>query len=634
MKQITKISDNKNSLAYNTVLLGVLLNDHKVVEQGISAGAKTDNIQVKDRFFGVDRSDEDESEADEESKYISLEQYARSHSSGLVYESLIRECKNFKEYKKYAVIKILYSYAKKFSRWECYKKRPEVDFSEGLEVLKKYVNKSNVNDLVEIYSYAQPLRESRWDTDKGFTTSILNYACYSLNEVAVDYLLSIGADVNLTVKNKDNRGASVVAVIKGTPEKGDQSVSLRILRKLIDKKANFNIVSDRGVTGWECAVNRFKVPQLRDLFKDYQPDDLKVIEKIKQKSPNLYTYWTKQSKGFSKYPLINDLAKFENRSIDLVPGFEDIPKVESFFKNKSIKDALKKRYGTESKQLTASFTEKLFSRKDNEELGTKTATVNPACFVSADILKDIFLVGDKPNFSDFVEVFKQLDKSEDFGINRSYEKYQVMGKKLSKFLNLNFQPNQIKEILLNKEKLNDDYSYDFDDTNDIIDMFFRHEKEFSVTLKNTPFKNLNSLEKIHDVLSAEIEILDQSNYELNQEKHYPKLLNIPKIELPQGYSIKIAKENHELIRWGAMMGHCIGGGSYAESAAQGECILLAINQDDTPKYAVEISDRGEISQVQGKSRTVPDKPVMEAVVAGLKKIGVVNQKQSAKRWVR
>lgn len=632
MTPITKIDDTKNPLAYNTVLLGVILNNHKMVEQGVAAGAKVDKIEVESQLFGQEQSDENEEDDKENPDYISLEEYSRKHSSGLVYEALIRDSKNYKELKKYAVVKILYSYSNKFSRWECYKVRPKVDFTEGLEVLKKYVTKSNVDDPVEIYSYSNPLRD--WDSDRKMKTTLLNFACYSLNEVAVDYLLSIGANVNSIVKTKSDRGASVIAVIRGTPEKGDQSVSLSILRKLIDKKANFNIVEEEGATGWECAVNRFKVPQLRDLFKDFQPDDLKVIEKIKRKSPNLYSFWAKQSKGFSKYPLINDLAKFENRSIDLVPGFDDIPNIQPFFKNKSIKDALKKRYKTESKQLTASFTEKLFSRKEHEESGRKFATVNPKCFVSADILKEIFLGGDKPNFSDFVEVFKQLDKDEDFGINNSYQSYQVMGKKLSKFLNQNFMQNQIKEILLNKEKLNDDYSYDFNDTNDIIDMFFRHEKEFSVTLKKTPFKNLNSLEKIHDVLSAEIEILDQENYELNQEKHYPKLLNIPKIELPQGFSIKVAKENHELIRWGAMMGHCIGGGTYAESAAQGDCILLSINHEDTPKYAVEISERGEISQVQGKSRTVPEKPVMEAVVAGLKKIGVVNQKQSAKKWAR
>jgi hypothetical protein len=99
-----------------------------------------------------------------------------------------------------------------------------------------------------------------------------------------------------------------------------------------------------------------------------------------------------------------------------------------------------------------------------------------------------------------------------------------------------------------------------------------------------------------------------------------------------GYGVKLAEENHDLIRWGAMMGHCVGGGSYAKEAKQGETIIMAITKDSEPSYCVEVSPKGEIVQVQGKSRSTPNPEVMKEFVSELKKLGILNKKQKAENW--
>lgn len=152
-------------------------------------------------------------------------------------------------------------------------------------------------------------------------------------------------------------------------------------------------------------------------------------------------------------------------------------------------------------------------------------------------------------------------------------------------------------------------------------------------MHKVPFHKVNDLNKIHDFIAAKSRMMEQENFNLNQDKNFPVLKSIKELKLPNNHGIKIPEQNYDLISWGAEMGHCVGGGQYGEEVKKGETIILAITENSEPKYCVEINPNGRIEQIQGRSRSIPPKEVIAEFIAQLKKNKVVNRQQKVSDWV-
>lgn len=189
----------------------------------------------------------------------------------------------------------------------------------------------------------------------------------------------------------------------------------------------------------------------------------------------------------------------------------------------------------------------------------------------------------------------------------------------------NFTDSQIKEILMK-----DSGHLQVDDT---LDMYNNFTSEYQALLKHEPYHAVNDLVKIHDFFAAKVEMMEQENFKLEQETKFPALKKVGEIKMPTDFGIIVAQENYDLIRWGTAMDHCVGGGDYGEEAKNGDTIIIAITHQTIPKYCIEINPNGKIEQIQGKSRSVPSKEVLEPFITGLQEIKLVKKSEKVSTWI-
>lgn len=605
----------KNISPYFSLMFGIVHSDLKAVEDAVKQGADVKKLFLSNEsLLNDDDYDRDYDDEDRSSKLqfvlIPALDYAKEYSKTYIYENLVLLGKPSSEEKATIVIKKIMS---------C--KQPE-QLEELKTAIDKFVDSKNIDTLWAVKGISHPFHKRSWQDHDIYQANFLHFACYHKNEQALQLLLDLGANPNIKTKKSGMTPAHLA--ISQTPHKGDQSRGIRVVKTLLNYKANFDLKDTEKESVWNYAVSKFKIPELKIIFANHQPESLSEIDSIKKKSPRLYEFWQSKSKGFNKYPLINDIYKFENLNISFKGGISSVNKCEEFFKNKSLKTALDKRYGFSSKRFSSIMSKSLFERKDT------VVAIDANILQAADFLKVIYLDQPTANFSDFLDVL-ETESSTLYSLADASSSNSWRAKsptEITTFLRAHFTEPQIKTLL--------SYTYqsgEYDcEVSDTMDMIAEFPKEFSAILKRTPFSKIDNLVKFHDFISGESNVLSQDNFKLEQVACYPQLNKVPSIKLPDQYGIKIAEENHELIRWGAEMGHCIGGGSYSKKAKIGDCILLAITHNNEPKYAIEIDSKGNLQQVQGKSHSKPTPEVLSSFIKGMKTIGVLNKKQTVKDW--
>lgn len=610
------IKDPKNKAAYFGLLYGIKFNQIEAVKEALDQKVEVNQVWIDEESYAYEISDAREMN---NFRLIPLVSFVQLHSSAAICKLIMESYSLTDEDKGLLVIKALSKV----------KKDDNITKNQNLqETIKKYVNDQTINRHYNIYSYKKPF-EQDWRSKKIFQATFLHVAAATKNRDLVEQLISLGANVNALTKNA-KKETPAFALLEEMPDKGDQSHYLKTFMCFLKHQAKLEITNSEGDSGWSLAIDRFKIPELTQIFEKYRPTDLASIESLAKKSQRLYQRWmTKtQGQGFNQYPLINDIYKHEKLSVKLSGAA--VTKSDAFLKNTSLKQALQKRYKTSAPRLCKAVNDYCFSRSDRQVL------VDLEYLSCVDVAYDLFVKGRvNPNWSDFLTVIEKNTRV--LGqLTREIKCREISISQVKNFLNKFYRTDAaLRDVLiLEKVEDKDGWADFYESVRDSMQMYNNFQKELDTIFARTKFSTYDNLAKLHDFINGEVEALEQENFPLHQEVVNPQLKNLSQVKMSLGYGVKLAEENHDLIRWGAQMGHCVGGGSYAREAKNGETIILAITKDQDPKYCIEIRPSGEIEQVQGVSHSVPEKKVMDEFVAQLKKVKILNRNQKASDWYK
>lgn len=602
---------------YYTLICGLQNNQLPLVQLALKHNVDVSKIHLPEDPISA----EDDRDFNENIEVLNAIDFARESCIPAIFQAVMESVKLSPEQKNSIILKSLSEV----------KEGADISTDKSLqEVLQKYVNSKNINQYHKVKFLENPtsLSDRGWGSYENCQATFFHVAVYTGNVSLINKLIELGSDVNLKIKEAEGETAAHI-LVSNAPHKGDQTNYVNCLVSLLNAGMNLELKNNDKQNGWEVVVGKFKIPELRKIFANHQPTNLATIEMIKSKSRPLMEFWEKQTKGqgFTRYPLIDDVFKYEKRRIELTRDVTSVEKVEQFLKHKSLKKALEQRYGFSSSRLSTVITKNLFDRSQEGKV-----VVQPVILQIADWVKVLFTDNNALNTSDFLEVLESYNSKEKCGLdavnNDLNHGYRADKKRVGEFKNLMnkiYTAQQKKAVLMSPADLEDS-------VDDTCDMYSKFSKELDIILKRIKFSDIDSLQKLHDVISGEVETLEQADFPLEQDTVNPKLKALNKIKMNLGYGVKLAESNHELIRWGAQMGHCVGGGDYAEDAKKGETIILAITQENEAKYCIEISPRGEIRQVQGKSHSRPESTIMEEFVKELKSKGILNRNQKASAW--
>lgn len=598
------ITDRNNRSAYYSLMYGLIKDDLSAIEIALKNKAKISCLMLDESGSNYLSEDDDASY-----ELVSVLEYAINRCSIQVFEKLCSQVKMDDELRFKIVVRKMKDYLDSSS---------EKSLTELVSLVKKHFNHKNINKKFTVLSMNDPFSES-W-RQKPCEASLLHIACAMGIPEVVDCVLEMGAKANEVIKNPQKTPSNIA--IEFCPSRGNQEDYIQILLSLIKAGANLDLKNSNRQYGWTLAINKFKIPELRRIFANHSPKNLSILEEIKSRSRHLYDYWYKHSAQFDKYPLLKDIITFEKRKVEISSeGTAYIEGFEKFFKHKSLKEALSQRYGFSSNRLTKFFNENLLDRNE----------VKPVVQINGTVMKvtDLLVAMFKENSSDLLDVLENKNNvCESVLKDLTYYCHQknTRLKDFVCFMKENFTDAQIKAILTTPCE-------DTLEVTDTLDMYKKFPKDYRSLMQKVPFHKVNDLNKIHDFIAAKSRMMEQENFNLNQDKNFPVLKSIKELKLPNNHGIKIPEQNYDLISWGAEMGHCVGGGQYGEEVKKGETIILAITENSEPKYCVEINPNGRIEQIQGRSRSIPPKEVIAEFIAQLKKNKVVNRQQKVSDWI-
>lgn len=313
------------------------------------------------------------------------------------------------------------------------------------------------------------------------------------------------------------------------------------------------------------------------------------------------------------YPFLDQISNFEKKPIvtDLFFPFGDadpqvIKMIEDFFKYPSLKDALKNTFGISSGKVCDFVNNNIIVRSNPKQIG-----LNLNFFLSLSTLYYVFLNQEKPNHDSFL---KALGNHHVISILSNLYNHRV---RLQGFMK-NLTEDQ-KLQLLERSDL-------YDEVVDMINMYFQRDDYFSKILKDLPVERRDTFQKIHDEFAKHLAKIKAEDFTLLQEKINPKLYDLVKEPINKEFFWKVPQTHHDLIDWGAELGHCIGGRDYAMRASQGRCILLAIYKKEEGKktqlkYTIEIINK-RINQAQGVSGSRPNAQLLSDMEKALQKAGI------------
>ena len=305
------------------------------------------------------------------------------------------------------------------------------------------------------------------------------------------------------------------------------------------------------------------------------------------------------------YPFLDQISNFEKKPIvtDLYFNFsqadpEVIKMIEDFFKFPTLKEALKNTFGISSPRVCDFVNQNMIVKDNSKHIG-----LNLNYFLSLSSLYYIFLNQEKPNHDGFL---KALGNHHVISLLCQLYNHRVQLQGFMKTLN-----EDQKLQILEKSGL-------YDEVTDTLAMYFQRDDYFQSILDGIPFERKNTFQKVHDVLAKHLAKIKQEDFVLEQEKKRPKLSQLSKIN--EEYHFILPRTHHDLVNWGAELGHCIGSRHYAEKAFLGHAILLGVyNKKNQLKYTLEIIS-GRIVQAQGVSGTRPDSRLMSDLEKALKEV--------------
>lgn len=322
-------------------------------------------------------------------------------------------------------------------------------------------------------------------------------------------------------------------------------------------------------------------------------------EVIKANPPKMADFYNMTIQTFNevwavhkdKFPYLKNIEEFEKKSIGFIQGTNlsgpTLEALEVLVCAPKLKQSVEQLFKTKSKEVLKAVDTKVFPRSGSQ-VHLDGEYLNFLLF-----LKTLF--NPEVNTSDFVE---NLEEKKLINLANEFNpEYQAI---LSRLLN-SFTNPQKKDLLASwtgrlqfREALN---------------LFNSYPTYYQNLLKETEFKEINTFTKLRDFMVAKQSVASVELMNLHQETHYPTLKQIQELELPENFSIVVAQTNHELIKWGVDMDHCIGGEGYQNDAAKGRCLLIALAKKGVPKFAVEVRNK-RVVQIQGKSGSSPNNKLL------------------------
>jgi hypothetical protein len=338
-------------------------------------------------------------------------------------------------------------------------------------------------------------------------------------------------------------------------------------------------------------------------------------EIIKAHPPKMMDLYTMTVQSFNQvwsvhkslFPYLAAIEEFEKKSIGFFNGLNlpiaTLNALETLTKYPQLKKGVEEVLETKSKEVVKVVDTKVFPRAGNQ------VTMDGEYLSYLLFLKTIFCP--KTNPSDFITY---LDQKKLLSLTKDFTpEYQVI---LSQLLNL--FTNSQKKVLLNSwsGKLH---------FREVLTLFNSYPLYYQNLIKETEFKEINTFLKLRDFLSAKANVASVELVNLHQATYFPSVMEMQTLTLPEDYSIIVAQTNHELIKWGVDMDHCIGGTNYQNDAAKGRCLLLALAKKGEPKYAVEVRNH-RVVQIQGKSgRDVQNKLLLTSLYKALEHFNLIER---------
>jgi hypothetical protein len=151
------------------------------------------------------------------------------------------------------------------------------------------------------------------------------------------------------------------------------------------------------------------------------------------------------------------------------------------------------------------------------------------------------------------------------------------------------------------------YGGSLNDLLSITQKIKKHKSKFQLIWPEKP----HSIDDIHDYVSCEFHKLEHELKTIENKETQEKLKDFQHEKL----KIVFPKDTHEVISWGQKMHHCIG--SYAESAANNQIVLLGVEKEGILKYNICIIGN-KLTQFRGFANASPEKEDFEAISSFLK----------------
>lgn len=308
-----------------------------------------------------------------------------------------------------------------------------------------------------------------------------------------------------------------------------------------------------------------------------------------------------------KFVLLNNIEQYEqvrfSPTVHLPRISEDLwQKLDSFFQAAKLGQGVRKILGVNSKAVVKVMDQKLLIRHRG------------LLKVNYDFLNYVLFLQ---------ELFNPVENSSDFGKYLVQDELWIKLAPLHENNNLTvlikilqwFNPVQVKKILGSAMPST---------AITLLTLVDQNPEYFKQLIMQTDFKNVNTFAKMFKLVEEKSEYASTPLRFLNQAQHFPQVSELMTMNLPEGYEITIAQTNHDLIRWGVDMGHCIGNSGYQRDAENGRCLLFALSLKGKAKYAVEVRE-DEVVQIQGKSRVQPSKLLTGALYKALEHVNLIRR---------
>lgn len=332
------------------------------------------------------------------------------------------------------------------------------------------------------------------------------------------------------------------------------------------------------------------------------------------------------SRILDNYPILKDKLKYEKTIIVADNSFLRQKDVDGknfdshlLFGQDKLSTSCEKIFGISSKVFMKNLSSLFVFSKNGVQEDLKVCKLDIRKFKGLMFLSEVYIRSEKPNVSRCLEIMES-------GYSLSVDEDALS------FLFKCFSKDQLSVL-----------APEFFSGQEGVEMFYesfndyspKHIKKLLKTIKIGPSTGFDSLTyQVDEKLRME----DEKKFNLNQHKTVKGLraLEQDRFEFDNKiYRLEVARTNHDLIKWGMEMGHCIGDGDYAEEAADGIRVLMALWEGDKRRYAVDLfvdhdaesikvgekvyKNCSYIEQVQGKGGSRPSSGLKKAMESFLKK---------------